>query len=287
MPIKGFQLTGTAITPLDFDARTLDEWTGKLPQGFYSTFTTLAGGTRVLGLRSHLDRLFEPASKLGIRPAVDERTLRKRIAELAETNLPHESRLRVLLTKKDGYVYVGMQPFEPLPQTVYTQGVHVITSNIERRDPRIKDTGFIAESAAQRKLINKDVFEVLLTRNGKILEGMTSNFYVVKHVAARRNAFKGSAMLVTAQQGILLGVTRRVVLRLARLQGMSVEYRAPGVNENFDEAIITSSSRGIVPVVMMDDNPVGEGGVGAWTKTLRTAYQAYVEGRSERIIPQK
>jgi branched-subunit amino acid aminotransferase/4-amino-4-deoxychorismate lyase len=90
------------------------------------------------------------------------------------------------------------------------------------------------------------VFEVLLTKKGKILEGMTSNFYAIRYVVARaansrpkqppaddmgllrreerppRNDIK----LITAQNGILLGVTRRAILRLASGQGMSVEYRS-------------------------------------------------------------
>ncbi len=102
---------------------------------------------------------------------------------------------------------------------------------------------------------------------------MTSNFY----------AFNGKT-LVTAQKGILLGVTRRAVLRLARGQGMSIEYRSPHVDEKFNEAFLTSSSRGVVPIVKIDDKPVGQGRVGAWTKTLSLAYQAYVIERSEAIV---
>jgi branched-subunit amino acid aminotransferase/4-amino-4-deoxychorismate lyase len=125
---------------------------------------------------------------------------------------------------------------------------------------------------------------------------------LIKHVIARRSEtttkqspesggllrslpLTRNDILITARHGILLGVTRRAVLRLARGQGMQVEYRAPHVapREEFDEAFITSSSRGVVPIVMIDGTPVGEGGVGAWTKRLGVAYQAYVEKRSEKI----
>jgi branched-subunit amino acid aminotransferase/4-amino-4-deoxychorismate lyase len=95
---------------------------------------------------------------------------------------------------------------------------------------------------------------------------------------------RNDGMIVTAQKGILLGVTRRAVLRLARGQGMSIQYRSPRVGENFDEAFLTSSSRGVVPIVSIDDVPVGQGRVGDWAKTLSKAYQAYVQERSEVII---
>ena len=72
-----------------------------------------------------------------------------------------------------------------------------------------------------------------------------------------------SKALITAQKGILLGVTRRAVLRIARGQGMSIEYRSPLINEQFDEAFLTSSSRGVVPIVKIDGKPVGRGKPGA------------------------
>ena len=102
---------------------------------------------------------------------------------------------------------------------------------------------------------------------------MTSNFYAVK-----------GKTLVTAQDGILLGVTRRVILGLARAQGMSIDYRAPKVNEKSDEAFLTSSSRGVVPIVSIDNQPVGQGKVGKWSRILSKAYQAYIEEKSEKII---
>lgn len=299
MTIKCYQLTSRGIIPLDISASTLDEMTRALPQGFYTTFTTLAGGTRVLGLRSHLQRLYVPANELGLRPGVDEGTLRQHITESVKENLPKESRVRLILTKEKGEVYVGVEPFEPLPESVYRKGVRVVTTEMARHDPRIKDTGFISESSTQRGLLGGEIFEVLLTRNGKILEGMTSNFYIIKHVIASRQAKQSSVgggllprfagrndiRLITARQGILPGVTRSVVLKLARGEGMSIEYRAPRVapREDFDEAFLTSSSRGVVPVVMMDDKTVGQGKVGEVTRRLSEAYEAYLKKHAERI----
>ena len=277
MPITALKITPTGNIPIKKSASSLDEMTRGLPPGFYTTFSTLAHGTRVAGLQAHLERLYLPAIKMGLHPAVDEKTLRERIAEIASGKLPHESRIRLILTKDSAEIFAGVEVFKQLPETVYANGVHVITAAITRQDPRVKDTGFISESAAQRKLLNKDVFEILLTKRGSILEGMTSNFYAIKSINA-------DAVLITAQRGILAGVTRKAVLRIARGQGMVIKYRAPAVNEKFDEAFLTSSSRGIVPIVSIENKPVGQGRVGKWTKMLSRAYQAYVEERSEKII---
>ncbi|MCA2001056.1 MAG: aminotransferase class IV [Chloroflexi bacterium] len=273
MNIIAFKITASGNLPLPTQAKSLDEMTKELPEGFYTTFSALAGGTKVLGLQAHLQRLYAPAAESGLKPSVDEAALRVRLAELAKLNLPKESRIRLILTRTDGTVYAGVQPFEPLPDSIYQNGAHVVTSNVSRSNPRIKGTDFIAKSAEQRKLVKGGVFEVLLTRNGKILEGMTSNFYVIRN----------DATLITARSGILLGVTRRAVLRLARGEGMSIEYRAPEVGGKFDEAFLTSSSRGIVPIVSIDNQAVGRGSVGKWTKRLMKAYREYVERKAEEI----
>ncbi len=275
--IRAFQVTSTKVVPMELNASTLDAMTAQLPQGFYTTFSTLAHGTHVLGLKSHLQRLYTPAKDLGLHPPVSEMELRAKIAEIVKENLPHESRVRLILTKDSGELFIGVQSFEPLPESVYTNGVQVITTETTRHDPRIKDTGFISASAAQRKLLGRDVFEVLLTKEGKILEGMTSNFYAIQYTGT-------NASLVTARRGILLGITRKAILRIARGQGMSIDYRSPNLKETFQEAFLTSSSRGVVPIISIDNIPVGQGSVGRWTKILSQAYQAYVQERSGKIL---
>ena len=215
MSILAFKIDMAGNLPLQTRAKTLDEMTRDLPQGFYTTFSTLFHGTKVFGLHTHLQRLYAPALEQGLVPSVDEPTLRTRIAELAKLNLPRESRIRLILTKNDGVVYVGIQLFERPSKQIYENGVKVVTADLARQSPRVKDTGFISSSIEERKLVGRDVFEVLLTKNGKILEGMTSNFYVIK-----------GKTLITAQDGILLGVTRHVILGLARGEGMSIEYRS-------------------------------------------------------------
>ena len=274
--ILAYELTAEGEKALEITAASPDQLTSKLPPGFYTTFRTLAGGTKVLGLRAHLDRLYQPAAAQGIRPAVSQHELRRMLARLAGQNAPSESRVRLVLSASDppGAVFAILQPFLPPPVEVYQQGVHTLTREMPRRNPRLKSTGFIASSQEARQLIGNDVFEVLITSRGHILEGMTSNFYAVQ-----------GGTLVTARRGVLLGVTRRTILRLARAGGITIEYRAPNINEDFEEAFITSSSRGVVPVVMINGRPVGEGRPGSVTKQLMEAYDGYVLRAAEQIYP--
>ncbi len=302
MSISAFRIQAQRLIPLETDAVSPDELTRRLPRGLYTTFSTNHRGTRVLGLAAHLDRLYVPAQD--VPPSASRADLGRALAKLALDSAPGESRFRLLLSASDGAVYVIVQPFTPLPKEIYEHGVKVVTADLVRRDPRRKDSGFITESQSARTRVARDVFEVLLTRNGKIYEGMTSNFYAVVYpvIASPKGEAISSqgrgllrrekhpprndeATLVTACRGVLLGVTRRAVLRLARGQGMSILYRAPRValREEFAEAFLTSSSRGIVPIISIDGSGVGQGTVGAWTERLMNAYQSYVEERSEKI----
>ncbi|MFZ5857649.1 MAG: aminotransferase class IV [Chloroflexota bacterium] len=295
-----FRLSSQRLTPIESDSVSPDELTRQLPRGLYTTFSTNHGGTCVLGLSAHLDRLY-PSADTSPAPSASRVDLRRALAQLAESNAPGESRFRVIHSDSDGTVYVIVQPFAPPAKEIYERGVHVVTADLVRHDARRKDTGFIAASQSQRAQVGRDVYEVLLTKNGRIYEGMTSNFYaIVPSVIARRrspaeaisspmrgllrSARNDGGILVTARTGILLGVTRRAVLRLARGEGMDIIYRAPRVDEKFAEAFITSSSRGIVPIAKIDGGTVGEGSVGAWTKRLSLAYAAYVEERSEKLV---
>lgn len=272
--ILAYELTSNVEKVLDIEAASSDELTRHLPTGFYTTFRTLAGGTKVLGLRAHLGRLYQPAYAQGIQPAILRDELKRTLARLVKRNAPGESRIRLVLSASDspGAVFAILEPFSPPPVEVYQQGVHTLTQEIPRQNPRLKSTEFIESSHEARKLIGKDVFEVLIASNGRILEGMTSNFYVVQ-----------GGTLVTARWGILLGVTRHTILRLARGEGIKIEYHAPRVHEYFDEAFITSSSRGVVPVVMIDGYPVGKGRPGPITKQLIATYTEYILRAAEQI----
>jgi len=272
--MKTYRLTSHDESEIPLPAAKLDEISHQLPQGVYTTFRTYAHGARVLGLQLHLDRLYQPARAQGIQPEISEQELRRFLLRACST-LGNEARVRLTLSLTDspGAVFATIQPFTPLGADVYQQGVRVISAETSRSSPRLKSTAFIESSAEMRKLVTGDVFEVLLRRDERVLEGMTSNFYAVQR-----------GVLVTSRYGILLGVTRRTLIRLARKAGLEIEYRPPELDEPFEEAFLTSSSRGVVPIVAIDGKAVADGQPGQWTKKLMAAYNAYVEKNAELIF---
>ena len=267
-----WRITPTRDINLQSSATSLDEITRQLPEGYYSTFRTFDGGGRVLGFSDHLRRLYEPVPA----PDVDESFLRRQLFTLLEPYRPGEARVRLIMTQQ-GRVYIAMETLNLLPSEVYEKGVRVQTTELQRQHPRLKSTAFIGRSDSERKHIAaQGLFEALLVKEGKILEGMTSNFFYVKN-----------NILYTAQDDILLGVTRITVIEVARGGGVAVNYEPLKRDqlETIDEAFITSSSRGVVPVVQIDKVPVGKGSPGPLTRRLSAAYDQYVKSNAEGIVP--
>ena len=266
-----WQITPRQNIKLDLkDASSLDVLTRQLPDGYYSTFRTYDECMRVLGLKAHLRRIYDPVTS----PDVSASFLRRQLTPLLEYFLPNEARVRLIMTKQ-GRVYVAAEPLKPLLADVYENGVRVETIQIHRDSPHLKSTAFIGASASERRHIAQEgIFEALLVKSGKILEGMTSNFFYVK-----------DNILYTAQRGILPGVTRRTVIHLARGRGVDVKYQPLKLDQLSDvhEAFITSSSRGVVPVRQIDEGTIGQGSPGQITRMLRSDYDDYVLKHAETI----
>lgn len=276
-PVHVFRISRSSVEQLHFELPDFDSITMELPSGLYTTFRTYAERTKVIGLRAHLDRLYLPAKAQGINVVLNQNLLREKLTGLLKSLAPHEARVRLILdlSKAVGEIYVVLQPLGEWPPEIYRDGVRVDVSRFSREKPSLKQTAFIAESSSERRRIQGEIFEILLTHKGRILEGMTSNFFYVR-----------DGMLHTAGRGVLSGVTRGTVMTIARRAGIPVRYKALTLREfsAIDEAFLTSSSRGVVPVVQIADQPVGNGKVGVTTKRLMNSYEQKVLEIAESII---
>lgn len=273
-----YKITRSGVDELNFELPDFDSITTALPSGLYTTFRTYAGRTKVIGLRAHLDRIYLPAKVQGIVPAIRRPSaLGEALSELLLPMDAAEARVRLILdtSVEPGTIYILLQPMKPLPPEVYTDGVRVEISRSSREKPSLKQTAFISESAFDRTRVGGEVFEILLTSKGRILEGMTSNFFYVRE-----------GVLCTAGRGVLIGVTRQTVLTMAKAQGIKISMRAITLRELplIEEAFITSSSRGIVPVVQIGDQQVAASQIGAMTKRLIVLYEQQILSVAEDII---
>jgi D-alanine transaminase len=155
---------------------------------------------------------------------------------------------------------------------VVKNGAKVITTaDIRWGRCDIKTISLLANVLAKQQAIETGAREAILVReNGVVTEGAVSNAYIVTK--------SGVLMTHPANKHILAGVTRDVVLRLARKAGIKVAekpYKLADLRAA-REVFITSTSINVLPVTLIDGKKVGGGKVGPATQKLQVLYNLYV-----------
>ncbi len=264
-----FRLSGARST-FFATAPSMSEASALTPHGAYSTLRTYRDGRRVLRFAHHLARLREgsPAHE----PRFDEAKVRAGVTQALGAMGKGEARLR--LTYARPHLYVAVEPLEALPAALYLDGVSCVTVPMQRAAPRIKDTRFISTAQAAYRDLPAGVHEALmLGEDGAILEGLTSNFFAVKE-----------GILHTEDDRALPGITRGLVLEVAKglLPRATGSVRVDQLPE-LTEAFLTSVSRGVLPVVRIDEATIGDGRPGPVTRELGRRFDALVEREAEPL----
>ena len=205
--------------------------------------------------------------------------------QIRRTLLPAECRIRLMITRGIGELSADPEtcadptpiiivvPLRALPEQVYQEGVEVVISSVRRsqRFADIKSGSLIHQVLAFREAKAKGAFEaILLTADEKLSDGITSNIYLVRN---------GTLMTPSPAAGIVEGITRRVVLDLARDMGLPVAEGLFDASEigKAGEMFLTSTTREVVPVVRVDGKPVGSGRPGPIAAQLLEAYRSAVQ----------
>lgn len=249
-----------------WSSATMDDVTRELPTGAYTTFRTY-NHHYVINIEIHLDRLEETAS-LAKKPILLQRSaIRRCIREALEISSNPNSRIRIFidLSLQPGRIILFIEPLRIPAAECYERGVEVVTHKIVRDNPQAKLTNFISIAHQVRQSLDLWFEEILLVdKTDNILEGLTSNFFAI--VGNR---------LRTADQGILLGITRSIVLKEAKQVGVEIQFKPISIQEipEIPEAFITSSSRGILPIRSIDGAEIGAGNPGPYTRLLTKQFE--------------
>jgi branched-chain amino acid aminotransferase len=245
----------------------------------YSVFESLRTyDRRPFHLEEHLNRLYRSAEIIELDLPYSRNDMAAVVQEVIKRNSYKHATIRILVTggeSEDGILPTGKPVFAVLITPLgerdmerFAKGYKVITTHLQRTSPEAKTTSYVAAVRALKEAVRRNAADALfVNERGHVLEGTRSNFFV----------FRGN-MLVTPLNGVLIGVTRNVVLELARSR-FPVEERPILLDELplVDEAFITSSSREITPVVQIDDLVIGSGQPGPRTYELEQRFIEMVE----------
>ena len=236
--------------------------------------TMRAYGGEVFEWAAHMDRLAETCEVLGLDHRLTRDDLQERVDETLAANELREAYVRLSITR-------GVQPGKLTPDAAVDPTVVVIVSELPRggrgsqpvwdgpatlqtaRTKRVPDASIPARAKthnylngilARLELRVTDADEALLVDGeGHVTEGATSNLFFVRDNALRTPSLDGP---------ILPGITRRVVLELAREEGIPVEegQYTPDEIRSADEVFLTNSTWELRPVETVDGLSIGDEG---------------------------
>ncbi len=236
-------------------------------------------GKNPFRLEDHIDRFFYSASLMGMKPRYSKEEISSILYEGIEINGFKNTFIKFIQTggvSPDGFLPAQNQTFfayfyeaDEIPLNYYDTGIKVVTSQVMRQLPEIKTTNYAASIVEILKARKTGFVDILHTDSaGNIYEATRSNFFGVKN-----------GKLITAEKGILKGVTRKVVLEIAEKENIDTELRFINKSEltELDEAFITNSSHEITSLVQINDVTIGNGKPGEMVEKILGVFKKIVE----------
>ncbi len=272
-PARAFALVGGTLFPLDVrPGADIHDVFDDLPLGVYSALRSHGCG-RFLGLELHLDRTERSMRRARLGDRLDRAELRRAIAAACADFPVDDVRVRfdvlaapIVVASLETQQVLCIAAHRPVPGRFLREGVRVeVAHGLLREDPITKRARFVIERRP-RPIGTQEAYEHLLLDAGRnILEGTSSNFFGVR-----------GDVIVTAGEGVLEGITQKLLFGLLPRLGLRAEARALPLDAvgSLDESFLTSSTRGVVPIVNVAGVRVGSGKPGTVTRRLMDAYDA-------------
>jgi branched-chain amino acid aminotransferase len=242
---------------------------------------------RAFRLDEHLDRFYDSAHAILVDVPIGKADLAAVTEEAIRRSGLRDAYLRHVVTR--GVGDLGLDPrkcgaptlflivdeIRIFPQEVYDRGLRVVTAGTpiphrESLSPRVKSLNYLVHILARIEGIQAGADEVLmLDSSGTVAEGSGQNIFVVKGSTVRTPP---------AHAGILKGVTRDVVMELAREAGYDVQESMLNRYDVYtaDEAFFTGTAAEVVGIRQLDGRQIGSGRPGPVTRDLRSRFQALV-----------
>ena len=275
MEFKYFSRNGT-ILPMEDASVTLSNIEYSYGFGVYESIRVSNGV--IYFIDDHIDRLMESARIIGLGHALTPGLVSSAIAELLAKNDAQTCNVKILLIggRKPEDAQLNILCLNPLfpDKKLYRDGISTVTYEYERAFPHAKTLNMLQNYLAYRKAKEAGAYDaLLLDREGRITEGTRTNFFCIK----------GKTLFSPNERDILLGVTRKAVLKVAAENGYEVVQKdiRPADLSEYEAAFLTSTSSRIMPIRSIDEFQFGEQPQAL--KGLMAAFDTFLSGCGGKI----
>lgn len=247
---------------------------------------------RIFELTAHLERLYMSAKIIRLEIPISIEEMRHATRQTCDANDVTDGYVRLIVTRGEGTL--GINPFKCpnpniiiiadnirlYPQELYDNGLKIISASTVRNHPlsvppQVKSLNYLNNIMAKMEAIDNGVLEaVMYNHQGYVAEATGDNIFIVKN---------GRVYTPPVQDGSLDGITRRVVIELAKKREIEVVEQSLTKFDLYsaDELFLTGTAAEVIGVVEMDNRKIGSGEPGEITRRLKDDFFEYAHANGE------
>jgi len=239
---------------------------------------------KIFRCQAHIDRLYESAKQIRLAIPHTKQELIEAMYETLRANGITDGYIRLVVTRGEGDL--GLSPYKChsanvfiitdqialYPVEMYENGMAVIIAKTIRTssrmlNPAVKSLNYLNSILAKIEAVDAGVAEaIMLNEEGNVAECTAENIFIVAD---------GEVVTPPANAGILMGVTRAVVIGLAKKLDIPLAERdiTPEQLYTADECFLTGTAVEVISVTKIDGRSIGNGTVGPVTRKLLAAFR--------------
>jgi branched-chain amino acid aminotransferase len=247
---------------------------------------------RIFELDAHIDRLYNSSKGIRLDIPMSRSELIDALHKTVEANSVIDGYIRLIITR--GVGSLGLNPFTcetPLvviiadniqlyPEELYEKGMKIISATTVRNHPlaippQVKSMNYLNNILAKIEALDNNVPEAIMyNHEGYVAEATGDNVFTVRN---------GVIYTPPSEAGGLEGITRDIVIRIAKKQGIEVIEKNLTRFDLYisDELFLTGTAAEVIGIVEIDGRTIGDGRPGPVTKRLREKFFRYAHGKEK------
>ena len=247
------------------------------------TFLKTTNQGQPIFLDHHINRVFNNVDKMKMEIEESKEDVKSLVLETLKKNDCSKQECNIMITFLGGKtgdssgliaahpsrLLIFITPSRKHPEEFYINGISVGLIEHARSNADIKSPMTYGPALLAQNTLAKDgaYNEILYTDKGRVLEGTTFSFFIIKD--------DESVVTSKADGSILSSITRLVLIDILKNNQINVEERDLTLDEVYQskEAFVASSTRDVIPVVSIENNAIGDGKIGNTTKKIMDLYQ--------------